>query len=407
MGYYAVALPIPSRAASLEEWFCKGDFELTFRTRYEFDHNNAYAELGINPKHNGRAVTLASTLSYNTAQWARLFGVLDFNNVTAYFNSRYNSGNNTSPSRISYALIPDPEGTAVVQAYLGFEAIPDTILLGGRQVISLDNQRFVGPSDFRQMPQSFDSAAFFNDAISNVEFFYAFVGQVNTIWQGNDCAFFPQRTNSTHLINISSDLKPLGKLIAYGYFINDHDIALNSNQTLGLRYLNQVEFPYFTFYGQTEYARQNDLANNPIDYHANYVHFVLGTIISFVDLHGGYEVLSGNDKAPGKAFQTPLGSQHIFNGLADVFVIIPVAGLEDLYAQCELNFWGISLFGQYHHFRAQANSDKYGEEWDAGISYRFLKHYELSVEYADFIGNAVTGYPDVRKVWASFTAQFG
>jgi hypothetical protein len=388
-GYYDVSLPIPDRAADLEEWFCDGEAKLSFRPRYEFVRHNAFAEQELHSWYNERGLTLATGLSYHSAEWRGLFGMLDFNNVSTYFDS------------------PDPEATAVIQAYLAFEGLPDTILLGGRQIIRLDNERFVGPSDFRQMPQTFDAVSFYNDALTNVEFFYAFVGQVNTTWQGNDCAYFPQQRHTTHLANISSDIKPLGRIIAYGYFIDDHDIPLYSNQSIGMRYLNEIEVPYVTIYLHAEVARQNDLGNNPVDYRANYYHIVMGNIISIFDISGGYEVLSGNDKTLGKAFQVPLGSQHIFNGLADQFVIIPPAGLRDLYASCELNFWKINLFGQYHHFRAQANSDKYGEEWDAGISVSFLKHYALGVEYADFIGNEVHGYSDVQKVWAMFKAEFG
>jgi len=312
--FFETTLPTPEHNVS--HWhhlFRQGDLSLYFRAREE--------EVSQALLTHGRATTLSSQLHYNTASLAHFFGAMHFNNVTSYFNSRQNSGNNTTPSKTQFPVIPDPKGTALDEVYLAFTGLPATHFVLGRQKINLDNERFVGPSDFRQMPQTFDAITLVNRTLTNAELFYGFVRQVNTIWQGNQSAISGQRENITHLANISARLPPFGDIVAYGYFIRDKDIPSNSTQTVGLKHLGNLDFPHVAFSSLMEYARQNEHSNNPIDFHAYYYHFNAAVILSPVNYFsltpkGGLEVLSGNDKTPGKAFRTPLASQHIFNGLA-------------------------------------------------------------------------------------------
>jgi hypothetical protein len=384
---YVYKHPFPYvQATTFEDFFLKGHTALLFRGRFEQVDDKAYRQLGIDPKYNGHATTLSSRLTYNTARFCHFFGVLDFNNVTSYQNDHHNSGSYTAVSKIHYAQIPDPKGTALVQSFLGYQGIPATDIYLGRQAIRLDNERFVGPSDFRQMPQTFDAVSLVNHSLNNVELYYSFISQVNTIWQGNESALEQNRKNHTHLFNMSSALSPFGEIITYDYVINDQDIPTNSTNTFGVRLTGTYDIPYAILYGLGEYARQHDRNNNPVDYHANYYHLNGGVKIYMFDIGAGYEVLDGDANAAGKAFKTPLGSQHIFNGLADKFVVIPDEGLRDLYFALKVGYSKLQLFTQYHHFKAEALSRTYGHEWDYGIKYSFLNHYSISGEFSDFSG---------------------
>ncbi len=408
--FYQIQFEMPEQLAqTLPEVFSLSHAELNFRARFEYVDDESFQALILPPRYIGRATTLSSSINYQTAQFCGLFGVMDFNNVTSYFNSRHNSGNETTPFKREYAVIPDPKGTALDEVYLAYQRIPDTTIILGRQKMNLDNQRFVGSSDFRQMPQTFDAIGIVNDSLLNVELFYGFISQVNSIWQGNERALFQQRANTTHLINVSSRLFPFGNLIGYGYLIDDEDIGYNSTNTFGLRYLGTFDYlnSKISLSLEAEYAHQNETHNNPVDFHANYFLLDGGMRAFNFDLGSGLEVLTGSNSGRGKAFRTPLASRHIFNGLADKFVITPDAGLVDIYGYAGFHFWEVVFLGQYHYFRAESGDDSYGNELDLSISRPILNRYSLGFEFADFKGKAQNGFADTMKFWVTATASFG
>ncbi len=408
--YYQFQLPLPEQQArTIPEVFSLGHAELNFRARFEYVDDESFEALLLPPRYIGRATTLSSSITYQTAPFCGLFGVMDFNNVTSYFNNRHNSGNETTPFKTDYAEIPDPKGTALDEVYLAYQRLPDTTIIVGRQKMNLDNQRFVGSSDFRQMPQTFDAVAIVNNSLLNVELFYGFISQVNSIWQGNERALFQQRANTTHLINMSSRLFPFGNVIGYGYLIDDEDIGYNSTNTFGLRYLGTSDYfnARLSLYLEAEYAHQNGTHNNPANFHANYFHLDGGLSVFNVDLGSGLEVLTGSNSRIGKAFRTPLASRHIFNGLADKFVITPDAGLVDIYSYAGFHFWEVVFLGQYHFFKAESGDDTYGNELDLSISRPILDRYSIGLEFADFKGKAENGFADTTKYWVTATASFG
>ncbi len=407
MGFYTTEIQTPEgKANCLEDIFFQGDTSLKLRFRQEQVNDKSWPQLARDPDFPGRASTLSTRLTYNTAPFYHVYGLLDFNNVTSYFNNHHNSGSNTSPSKIHYAMIPDPKGTALVQALIAFDGIPDTQILFGRQNINLDNERFVGTSDFRQMPKTYDAVSLVNRSLTNVELFYAYIDQVNTIYQGNQSAYFPQRANTSHLINISATVFPFGEFIAYGYLIHDFDFPNFSANTYGLRYEGDYPFADFTLYSVMEYARQNSKNPNPVDYNANYYHLNGGFTWLFLDLSGGLEVLGGDDRAVGKAFKTPFASLHEFNGYAGKFTRTPDDGLKDLYATLQVTAWEVVVEATYHHFKAQTGGDTFGHEWDFGIKRPLFKNYFLGIEYADFSGRKEYGYADTRKYWLTAAAKF-
>ena len=86
-----------------------------------------------------------------------------------------------------------------------------------------------------------------------------------------------------------------------------------------------------------------------------------------------YELL-GSDNGVA-AFQTPLATGHIFNGFADVFLVIPPTGLQDFYGELKYKvpanaggpfstFGGLLLIAQYHEFRSAVQDLDYGSEFD-------------------------------------------
>lgn len=396
--FYDQHFPIPKETAyTPEDIFLLSKNTIDLRLRYEHALDKAY-QLGLYPLKAGDGLTLGTKLNFQTARYYDAFVDLEFNNVTALLPHHFNSGNNTTPSKIMYAEIPDPKGTAFTQGYVGYLGIPETLIILGRQVIRLDNQRFVGDDHFRQTSQTFDAVTIVNHSLNNVELMYSYVGQVNSIWQGNASADFAKRQNNDHFINVSSKLAPFGTVVGYVYLIDDEAVTTNSSSTFGLRYLDDFNFNDINLYFVGEYARQHDYRNQPIPFSAFYTHFLAGIKGYDVDFSIGQELLSGN-KAIGKSFRTPLASKHEFNGAADQFVETPDLGLSDWYGKLLVCYWDITLTTEYHHFTSQRGNASYGHEWDVAISRPFFKYYYLEVSVADFSGRYDFNYPDVRKYW--------
>jgi len=84
----------------------------------------------------GRAIQLVKYLG---------FPLLDVDILAHLGTERFNDTVNGKTDR---PVIGDPDTVEINQLYLKFSGIPETILTGGRQLIKLDNDRFVGKVGF-------------------------------------------------------------------------------------------------------------------------------------------------------------------------------------------------------------------------------------------------------------------
>jgi len=57
-----------------------------------------------------------------------------------------------------------------------------------------------------------------------------------------------------------------------------------------------------------------------------------------------------------RAFQTPLGTNHAFQGWADRFLITPGDGIEDLFVTLSVKFLGANFVAMWHDF-SSSNDD--------------------------------------------------
>ncbi|MCB9771378.1 MAG: alginate export family protein [Candidatus Omnitrophica bacterium] len=298
--------------------------------------------------------------------------------------------NDTVNRRVEYPVVADPENIQLNQIYAQYTGIPDTTIRGGRQVIEIDNQRFIGSVGWRQNNQVFDAAIIANSSITNTEIKYGYIYNVNRIF-GEQSIAGDWRSKS-HFYNISNSSLPIGKVTTYGYFLDfGNDSASNSSQTYGFSLngdfglSNDTKFRY---YG--EYAHQSDFADHATKYDADYFHIAPAIVWQGLTTTVGYEVLGSDNRV--FAFQTPLATGHKFNGWADKFLITPVAGLEDMYF--DLNYKvtklkgnlkvinGLMVNAQYHNFSAENGGMNYGNEIGVFLKKPIHEHVTTSVKYA-------------------------
>lgn len=406
-----------------------------FRLRYESVDQEGFQQtikdpaVAIKPNkklETANAFTLRSLIGWQTAPFHNFSFAAQITDVHA-FNDNYNDRrhNLTEVSNNQYANIVDPTYTDINQLYVDWTGIKNTKLRLGRQQLNLDNVRFIGDIGFRQNMQVFDGISILNKSIPDTELFFAHfdkVRQVNT----------ELRDGNIDLINAKYRISPTESLIGYGYFIDVANLSQNgqpktgpnsastvvgggnglgasqdfkktattdaSSQTFGLRLdgVRKVSDDWKVLY-TAEYAKQNDYAGGSPLIDAHYFKLGGGAAYDVWSLRIDHEVLSSNN---GKyAFQTPLGTNHLFQGWADHFLVTPRQGIEDTFITLSGSIEKAKLYAEYHVFKSDEKfaslnkklGDKYGTELDLSVAYPFTDKISAKLEYAKFNESDVYG----------------
>ena len=117
----------------------------------------------------------------------------------------------------------------------------------------------------------------------------------------------------------------------------------------------------------------------------------------------GVEVLGGDATRTEHRFQTPLATLHAFQGWADKFLTTPPQGVQDFYVDLSGHRWGLDATVVWHDFRADAISQRYGDEWDSSVIRKFSRYFKLLLKAANY-RSAGLGR-DTRKLWVQFSAD--
>jgi hypothetical protein len=102
-------------------------------------------------------------------------------------------------------------------------------------------------------------------------------------------------------------------------------------------------------------------------------------------------------------FQTPLGTNHLFQGWTDLFLTTPAQGIRDTYVTAGTDVKGVKLYTEVHDFRSDVGSIRYGWEVDLRAAYAFNKQFTGQVEYAYFREDdqlaGAARKPDTTRLW--------
>ena len=391
-------------ASSFGDAITGGQFSGSFRLRYENVDQEGRRKVAD-------AVTLRSLVGYQTKPFHG-FSVNTQIVGLSPFTDNYNDAKKGDPitSRRVYPVVADPEDYDFHQIYLQWANASNIVKLG-RQNMILDNWRYVGDVRFRQNWAVFNGLSFVNTSLANTTIslaHYEQLKQVTTKIQDADI----------EIANIKYKITPATNLSGYGYFIdwNGRSLKASSNQTFGLRLdgsqkLNNKWKALYT----AEYAKQDDYkdGSNLIDNHYYRVGGGLGYGGWFVRVD--QEKLSGN--SDGRSFQTQLGTNHLFQGWADVFLATPSAGIKDTIIIVGGKIMKAKIKAEYHFINSDRNfnkigggtGDEHGTELDLGIYYPFSKQLTGSFEYARFKegDKAVTGRKvGIQKLWVTAIYKF-
>lgn len=395
----------------------KGKFNLNVRLRYEqVDQDDTP---GITK--NSYAPTVRTRFGYTTAPLLGFQGMLEAVNVSALGpEQNYNAaGSNHQGARPS---VNDPPLTRMDQAWLGYNYGNYFGVKAGEQQINLDNQRFIGDSGWRQNMQTFDAASAQVSPVRDLNLNYCYVWDVHRVYgdvAGLSAANGDFDSNS-HLINVSYSGWNYGRFVGYAYLLDLHNGAgdANSCATYGGYFAGAAPVGRkATIDYRAEFAWQDQYANSPLRYSADYCNLEVGANIQRFAFGAGYELLgSGANSGAGGGrvgFKTPLVSPHPFNGWAEAFVMHPANGLQDFYAFAQVTLPAqIPLRFVYHKFNPAHGGGDYGKEFDVVATRKFGKHWSALIEFADYLGRAaaapaVTATDEnVQKFWAAVEFNF-
>ncbi len=323
--------------------------------------------------------------------------------------------NSTRNGNKTYSVIADPEKTELNQLWLSYSGIPDTIIKGGRQRIKLDDDRYIGNVGWRQLESTYDAVLLThnNQQLFGLTVNAGFIGNVNTFTSTTEHLDAP-------ILNINYKTGDYGNLIAYGYWLDfrDPDPVKNQNlfyekssQTYGIRFNGESPkyFDLFNLLYTTEWANQRDYGHGKTKYESDRFNFMGGVKAFNVSVMGAWEQLNGFGK--NKTFDTPLGTNHAFQGWADIFLITPDNGIRDIFGTLSVAFpkYDTVVMGVYHNFMDDTGQQQYGKEWDFQVIKKFGKHYSLLAKYANY--NADTGLKtanntDTQKIWIQGNISF-
>ena len=310
------------------------------------------------------------------------------------------SANNSD--RGLYEVVADPDQSRVTQAYVDYK-FGDTLIRAGRQGVNLDNQRFVGTVNWRQMPQTYDAVAVVNNSIENLGLMAAYVWRVNTIFDSDTVKpVGSDFDTNTVLLHAAYSVMPELKVTVYDYMVEDfadtYGIALTGKVATGIGKVNY----------RAEYATQSDPSIGQGSADADYYNLEAGIFSNGIIAGVQYEVLgAGNDG--NNPFSTPLATLHAHNGWADMFLKTPANGLVDMNVKLGYKAKGFGIAKViYHDFSSDEGSTDYGTEVDVLYKNAIpgVKGLSGLLKAAWFSTDDETLYKDTTKFWAMLDYKF-
>lgn len=374
-------------AETLVEALTTGKTSANVRIRYEGvdDSTNKNADAG----------TIRTRLTYTTGAYKGFSAGVEFEDSRQVFGA--SNYNDLTGNGAGYAVVADPETTELDQAYIQYQGEQFRSRIG-RQVITFDNQRFIGHVGWRQDRQTFDAISnsfAYNDKLT---FNLGYIYKRNRI-----LAETADKDSKDSFVNIAYKTD-IGKFTGYAYLL-EIEHSDNEIDTFGLRYMGDSMIGDAKVNYTLEYAAQSNDPAEGSSKDTSYVSAEVSTKLSGLGFKLGYELLGSDDGDVG--FTTPLATGHKFNGWADMFLGTPAEGLQDIYASVGGQLAGGKWAVIYHKFDADdssENMDDFGSEIDAVYTRGFGKNLVAGIKYAAF--DAEDYKDDVNKVWVWTEVKF-
>lgn len=380
-------------AFGISEALAQGRFTLELRPRYnQIDESDKPLRT--------QGVTVRVVPGWKSAAYAGLrltFEVIHTDNIGP---KRYNDSgamNATSP----YPLLPDPRHTGVNQAHVEYRGIDALRLRLGRQVVRVDNQRWISDNDFRQIPMLFDGLTALYAGGEKTEL------MASHFWRVRTTSGVTNRLELS-LLHAAWNPAPTHSLAAFAYF---HDqpqngintgFADNSYRVIGARAegsawsFGAIEVPYLL-----EYAQQRPHAGGDSRIDADYWRAGAGLATAQWTVRYDYEVKGSNEGRYG--MQMPFTDLYAFNGWTLNFRTTPRTGLRDQWVTLRYAPGTFTLYAESHRFKSDYGGTNLGRENDIGLTYAFAENCIARLQHARYDPGPNMLDPRIRKTWLTLT----
>ena len=282
-----------------------------------------------------------------------------------------------------------------------YEFSPKFNLTLGRQYLSHSNERLLGSLRFLDNDQTFDAARLNYVGSTGTTFDVSYANRA--LRQGG--RFDAETDFSGDIWNISfSTPTPLGTFFIHHQDIAFDDVGLrpasvaNFETTLfslsGRRHRSNVNVIWSVAYGLQDQDRAASASG------LEYLDANASISVDNLTFTAGYEKLGAG--SGDLAFQTPLGTNHAFQGKADLFLKTPPGGVIDKNANLSYAFGAIGEFKKvssaiaYHEFTSDMGARSLGDEWDVTLQSVF-RGALLKLEFANY--QAASFGTDRTFVW--------
>jgi hypothetical protein len=310
--------------------------------------------------------------------------------------------------RPGFAVVADPENIELNRLQLQYKDKATTVTVG-RQRINLDDQRWVGAVGWRQNEQTFDAARG-EVKIGPILLDATYAISQRTIF-GYDAGNRAAYDGHFGFLGTGAKLGPV-QVKAFAYLL-DYDTGeqvggvikgIADSQTYGLRATASFKLtPDLGLALMASYARQSAWQDNDLDFAADYIAAEGSLSFAGFALTAGYEKLGSDPVAGGRrAVQTPMATLHKFNGWADLFLVTPDNGLQDVYVGLSYKFPaikalpGLNAQVVWHTYDSDIGGIDYGSEWNASLGFK-LGPVGLLAKYATYQADLFGA--DTEKFW--------
>lgn len=388
-----VSLPLHAQQSmSILDAVTSGTPELSLRPRLEWAEDDASPDTAY-------GLTVRTLAGWRTAAY-RDFDAYVLLGSSVQLVDDFNDGHN---GKTQYPFSNTPQKTDFTEAYLRWQGIEGVSVVAGRQKVSLDRTRFVGPNEFRQTQRWYQGVSATIDSLPQTGIYLGhFVRE-----RGPDAY---QRSLRVEMARVDYEWANKQTVLASAYLhdqsnaIGGTGFADNSYKILSLRADGIVALdPRFGLTYTVERGMQRPYQDGDDRIRAGYTRLSAGMKWERFFFSADYEALGSNGGIYG--MQTPLGLLHPSQGWADKFNRTPQEGVQDRWLSAGYSFNRYALYGEFHKFRSDFGSIDYGDEIDLRFDWNLRNDLQIRTEFSHFdaSGDPRSSLSDASRLWLTVT----
>ena len=286
---------------------------LEFRPRYE------YVDVDGSPNDAANALTIRTKVGVKIGSILGVKGLsaqLEAIDVSALVDDYY-------PQKSGYETVLDPDNTRLTQAFIVYK-YGNYAFVAGRKYVIIDDHRFIGNVNWRQMPQSLGVVAIAGSPIKNLNFLLAgvyerkgIIDKLNVDWHMDKMPI---------VLDVNYKVIPQLKLKGFAYLLTD------IHNTYGIKASGKINIGGINFSYLGEYAKQDDPyekdnLNSKPDIDTDYYRIKIGAGYSGFFGSVMYTYF-GDANGHDAGFSTPLATLHKFDGWSDVLLAGAAKGFD-------------------------------------------------------------------------------